>query len=110
MVLAPNRAPIPGNRFEKEGDCIALDADTGCGELTVWLMIMVTMPLELMRARMSSVTPELTVLTVLLNSELPLDCTPVTACEVSVGTLSPTFIDAIILSVAMMLGAEMTRV
>ena len=69
------------------------------------------MPLELTRARMLSVTPVLTVLTVLLKRELPPCCTPpATACEVSVGTLVPTFMVAGMLSVAMMLGAEMTRV
>ena len=42
-----------------------------CGELTFWLIIMVTMPLELIRAMMFSVTPELRLDTVLVNSELP---------------------------------------
>src|SRR5471032_3020771 len=69
------------------------------------------MPLELTRARMLSVTPVLTVLTVLLKRELPLCCTPpTTACEVSVGTLVPTFMVAGMLSVAMMLVAEITFV
>src|ERR1022692_4389415 len=87
-----------------------LDADGGWGELTFWLMIMVTMPLEFTRAVMFSVTPVLWLDTVLVNSELPPDCTPPTACEVSTGTWSPTFSEAGMLSVAMMLGAEITRV
>ena len=57
------------------------------------------------------INPVLTVLTVLLNSELPPCCTPpATACEVSVGTAVPTFRLAAMLSVAMMLGAERPRV
>src|ERR1039457_5777699 len=39
-------------------------------------MIMVTMPLELMRARIFRVTPELRLDTVLVNSELPPEVTP----------------------------------
>ena len=88
-----------------------LDADGACGELTFWLMIMVTMPLELTRAMMFSVTPELRLDTVLVNRELPLCWTPpATACEVNTGTSSPTFSEAAMLSVAIMLGAEITRV
>src|SRR3954451_17272488 len=86
------------------------DAGGACGELTFWLMIMVTIPLELIRARMFNVTPELRLLTVFVNSELPPDCTPpATACAVNTGNSSPTFIVAATLSVAMMLGAEITR-
>ena len=72
---------------------------------------MVTTPLELILGVMESVTPELRLLTVFEKTLLPPDWTPLaTPCEVSTGTSSPTFIDAIILSVAMMLGAEITRV
>src|SRR5271157_2753569 len=101
---------VEKDRFWKEGDLIWLDAAGACGELTFWLMTMVTMPLELMRARMHRVTPELRLDTVLVNCEVPLWVTPLTACEVSVGTSSPTFMEAVMLSVAIMLGAEITRV
>ena len=52
------------------------DAAGGCGALTFWLMTMVTIPLELIRAMMLNVTPELRLLTVFVNTELPLDWTP----------------------------------
>jgi hypothetical protein len=73
-------------------------------------MSMVTTPLGLTRAVMLMVMPVLSELTVLLNTLLPLDCTPpTTACEVSTGTSVPTFMVAGMLSVAMMLGEEMMR-
>src|ERR1700722_20699865 len=48
---------------------------------------------------------------VLAKTELPPDWTPgMTPCDESVGTCVPTFMVAGMLSVAMMLGAEITRV
>ena len=70
---------------------------------------MVTTPLEFTRARIFSVTPVLRLLMVLVKTLLPPDCTPpATACDVNTGTSCPTFMVAGMLSVAMMLGAEMT--
>ena len=52
------------------------------GALTCWLITMVTTPLELTRAMICSVTPELWLLMVLAKTELPPDCTPLdSACE-----------------------------
>ena len=46
----------------------------------------------------------------MVNSELPLCCTPpATACEVSTGTSAPTLSVAAILSVAMMLELSFNR-
>ena len=50
----------------------------GSGELTFWLIIIVTIPLEFTRAMMASVTPVLRLLTVFVNTELPPDCTTFT--------------------------------
>src|SRR5215472_19026992 len=89
---------------------MAAVADGAMGALTCWLMTMVTMALELMRATISRVTPELVFEIVLAKTELPPDCTPeATPCEERVGTCVPTFMVAGMLSVAMTLGAEMTR-
>ena len=72
---------------------------------------MVIMPLELTRARMVNVTPVLAFETVLVNSELPDDCTPcATASELKVGTDSPTFMVAGMLSVAISDGAAIVFV
>ena len=71
---------------------------------------MVTTPLELMCGVMLTVVPELSLLTVLENTELPPDVTPdVVPADVSTGTCVPTFMVAAIPSVAMMLGEEITR-
>src|SRR5579885_1902238 len=87
-----------------------LEVVVGCGELTFWLLISVTMPLELTRAMMLRPTPVLWLLTVLVNREFPPSCTPpATAWELSVGTDSPTWICAGMLSVATTVGAEITR-
>ena len=85
-------------------------ADGASRLLTSWLIIRVTMPLAVTRARMFRVTPLLRLETVLAKSELPPDCAPVTACEVRVGTSWPTLMDAGMLSVAINMGAEITFV
>src|SRR5689334_9320039 len=74
-------------------------------------MIIVTTPLAFTRARIVSPTPVLTFWIVLVNREFPPAVTPgLIPCELSVGTDSPTVIDAGILSVAMILGASINRV
>src|SRR3569833_3331484 len=74
-------------------------------------MTIVTMPLGLTRARMFRPVPVLTFEIVLKASELPPLVTPgLTLCELSVGTESPTVIDAGMLSVAMIFGEERTFV
>ena len=81
--------------WENEGDWIAELEEGCCGSLTCWLMIIVTMPLGFTRARMLRVTPVLTLEMVLVNSELPPTCTPAPRpCELSVGTVLPTLIEA----------------
>ena len=56
-------------RRSKEGEEIPLEV-VGSGELTSWLIIMVTTPLEFTRAVMLSVTPVLWLLTVLPEKTL----------------------------------------
>jgi hypothetical protein len=73
-------------RLEKEGDWIWELGVGGWGAETCWLTIMVTTPLELIRGVMLTVTPELSPLTWLANTELPPVVTPDAACEVSTGT------------------------
>jgi hypothetical protein len=74
------------DRLEKEGDWMVALGDGACGAETCWLTIMVTTPVELMRGVMLTVTPELSPLTWLANTELPPVVTPDAACEVSTGT------------------------
>ena len=68
------------------------------------------LPEGLTRAMTASVTPVLRLDMLLANSEVPPLCAPLTACDVSTGTSVPTLMLAGMLSVAMMLGAEITFV
>src|SRR5436190_6886283 len=89
----------------KLGDEI-FDVVVGWGALTFWLITIVTTPLAFTNGVMLSETPVLRLPTVLVKSELPDDWAPAAIpCEVRVGTSSPTFREAAMLSVAMMLGA-----
>src|ERR1039458_10034862 len=95
-------------RLENDGESPTLvDDDPAKGALTCWLTIIVTTPLELMCARMFSVTPVLWLLTPWTSCELP-PVTPDKPVEVATGTWLPTFMVAGTLSVAMILGEEIT--
>src|ERR1700722_8340543 len=106
-MVSPSRTVtcVLKDRVENDGESIVLlvFALAGCGWLTVWSMIMVTMPLELTRAVIESVVPVVWLETEL--KELPVTATP---DDVSTGTLCPTFMTAGTLSVAMILGAAIT--
>src|SRR5580704_8884869 len=101
-------------RCEKEGESMSLpealeeDSGFGIGAVMFWLITMVTTPLGLMRARIFNPTPVLVLWTELANSVVPAVWTPAGAIPLTVGTESPTVMDAGMLSVAITLGADST--
>ena len=103
-------------RCEKDGELMPLPAlpeaasGLGIGAVTSWLITIVTTPLGLTRARIVRPIPVLVFEIELVKRELPFCCTLEVAIELTVGTESPTVIEAGMLSVAIKLGADSTFV